>query len=91
MSLRSRNVISTLAVAANAILAAAKRAFPMEHVELPRIEVKTRDRVSIARLARRIRVGRQAAARPVANLIGESGADQEFDFRGEFAVFAQIS
>ena len=80
----------TLTVAPNAILAAAKRAFPMKRVELLRIEVKARDRVSIARLARRIRVGRQAAARPIANLFGESGADQELDFRGEFAVFAQI-
>jgi len=81
----------TFAVVPNAILAVAKRAFPIKHVELSRIEVKARDRVSIARLARSIWVGRQAAARPVANLIGESGTDQEFYFRGEVAVLAHFS
>ena len=81
----------TLAVAPNAILAAAERAFTMKHVELPRVEVKARDQVSVARPARRIRVGRQTAAGPVANLTGESGTNQKFDFRSEFAGFAQFS
>ena len=82
------------AVSANPILASYKRSPSMKHVEVVGVEVKAGDLIgviSVVRFPRSIRVGRQAATRPIADLLRNLWSDQEFDFGCELAVFPSVS